>query len=647
MRKLLIGLGIAVVAIIALAIVVPLVIPAEVYRDQVVTAVQGATGRTLHINGPVKLTLLPNVAIEANDVAFDNAPGGTAKEMATLTKLQVGVRLLPLIGGEVQIDRFVLTDPVIHLEIGKDGRPNWDFTPTNAASPSKAAPANANQANSLKELRLGEVKLINGTVDYLDARTNTRYAADQIGVTVSLPGLDEKSSLDGAVTWRGKPVKLSATIDRPRAFMGSGNSKLKVNVASDLVDLSFDGMVTAGTPQKLEGMLSVNSSSVRNLSTVAGAPPAIGGEGLGSFSLKGKLVSAGPSLSFSDIALTLDALKAGGNISIDGGGKVPMVKGALTFGTLDINPYLVRPASAPSTAPAAPGPQAAAPPNPPAAAGQWSDAPIDLAALKAIDADLTIAAAGIRYGKIEIGKSALAIAMHGGKLSLALNELQLYGGNGKGQVVVDGSGAVPALNLSFALNGIQAQPLLSAAISLDRVTGTGQLNLDLASRGHSQREMIGALSGKGAFGFANGAIRGIDLAAMMKNVQQAFLSAVSGGEQQTNFAELGGTFTAANGIISNNDLVLKSPVVQVKGAGTISLPSKSVDYRVEPEASVNSKDYSAAVKITGPWDKLSYQPDLQGMITKNAGKLLQGVIGGKNTSNSTKPADMLKGLFGK
>lgn len=654
MRKLLIGLGVIVVALIVLAVVVPLVIPATVYRDQIVNAVQGATGRQLHINGPVKLKLLPNLAVEANDVAFDNMPGGTAKEMATLSKLQVGVRLFPLLGGKVQIDRFVMTDPVIHLEVGKDGRPNWQFASAEA-KPAQATPETAKQTNSLRELQLGEVKLINGTVDYFDARTNQRYAANQIGATVSLPGLDEKSSLDGSVTWNGKPIKLSATVDRPRTFMSSGDassgsSKLNASVTSELVNLSFDGAMTAGTPSKLEGTLSVNATSVRNLATVAGTPPPIGGDGLGSFSLKGKVVSAGPSLTFNDIALTLDAIKAGGNIAIDGSGAVPKIKGALTVGMLDLNPYLARPAKAAATAPGAPGPQAAVPPNPPAAPGQWSDAPIDVTPLKGVEADLTIAATGLRYEKIEIGKSALAIALHGGKLTLALNELQLYGGNGKGQVVVDGSGAAPALALTFAVNGIQAQPLLTAAIGLDRVTGTGQLNVDLSGRGHSQRELIGALSGKGAFGFANGAIRGIDLAAMMKNAQQAFLQAATGGAQQTTFAELNGTFTAANGIIRNDDLVLKSPVVLVHGTGTVDLPHKTLDYRVEPDVSVNSQDIVVPIQIKGPWDKPSYQPDLSGALTKNAGKLLQGVIGGKGTGTTgttKKPADLLKGLFGK
>jgi AsmA protein len=567
--------------------------------------------------------------------------------MATLSKLEVGVHLFPLLHGEIDISRFVLTDPVIHLEVDKTGKPNWEFAPSESEKAKPGAKeAASNGGGSLDQLQLGEVKLVNGTVDYFDARSNVKYAASQIGVTVSLPSLDEKSAIDGSITYQGKPIKLSLVASKPRALMGPGDSTLKVGISSDLFAFAFDGNVTGGTPSKLEGTLSVEAGSVRDVANFAGSAPPIGGTGLGTFSLKGKVVNTGASVSFSDIALVLDSLKANGNLAIDANGAVPVIKGALNVGMLDLNPYLAAPPSAPPPgAPAQQGAPAAAPPAAPSAG--WSDAPLDFSPLKSIGVDLTIAADGVKYQKIEIGKSALAIAIHDGKLTLGLTELQAYGGSGKGQVVVDGSSSVAGLALSFNLSGVQAEPLLAAAIGLDKLTGTGQLNFDLSAHGRSQRDLIGALSGKGAFGFSNGAIKGIDLAAMMKNVQQAFLSAVSGQAQETKFAELSGTFTAANGIITNNDLALQSPVVQVKGSGTVSLPTKSVDYRVEPEASVNSKDYSVAVKIGGPWDHLSYQPDLQAMIEQNAGKLLQGVIGNKTGGSNSPASGLLKGLFGK
>ena len=129
MRKLVIGVAVIVGLLIAAAIIVPRLISADFYRVRIAGAAQAATGRQVRIDGPVSLTILPSLAIEASNVSVANAPGGVAKDMVVLGKLQVGLRLFPLIGGAIEIERFVLTDPVIHLEIDKNGQANWDFSP--------------------------------------------------------------------------------------------------------------------------------------------------------------------------------------------------------------------------------------------------------------------------------------------------------------------------------------------------------------------------------------------------------------------------------------------------------------------------------------------------------------------------------------
>jgi AsmA protein len=128
MKKVLIGLGILVGVVIVAAIVAPFFIPVDVIRDEIIAQTEKATGRKLSIEGPVKLSLLPSVAVEVNKVAFANAPGASAPQMASLSKMQVQLKLLPLLSREVAIDQFVLIDPVIDLEVDRNGRPNWQFT---------------------------------------------------------------------------------------------------------------------------------------------------------------------------------------------------------------------------------------------------------------------------------------------------------------------------------------------------------------------------------------------------------------------------------------------------------------------------------------------------------------------------------------
>ena len=140
----------------------------------------------------------------------------------------------------------------------------------------------------------------------------------------------------------------------------------------------------------------------------------------------------------------------------------------------------------------------------------------------------------------------------------------------------------PTIDGTFSLSGIDAGPLLTAAIDFNRLTGTGALDFALSSHGRSQRDLAGALSGKGNFAFTKGTIKGINLTAMLQNAATSFIDSGAGGSDKTDFSELSGSFTVADGIVKNSDLALKSSAIQATGAGTIDLPHRTLSYRVEP-----------------------------------------------------------------
>jgi len=97
MKKLLIGLGIVVVLLLAAIIVVPLLVPLEQYKGEIQARAKEATGRDLRIDGDISLSLLPVIAVSVEDVGFSNAPGATTPEMATVDRLDVALQILPLL----------------------------------------------------------------------------------------------------------------------------------------------------------------------------------------------------------------------------------------------------------------------------------------------------------------------------------------------------------------------------------------------------------------------------------------------------------------------------------------------------------------------------------------------------------------------
>src|SRR3546814_17437621 len=99
MKKLLIGLGVVVVLLVAAAIVISL-IPLDSYKGEIQARVKEATGRDLRIDGDISLSLFPPVAVSVEDVGFANAPGAAAPEMSTTHRLDVALQALPLRRGE-------------------------------------------------------------------------------------------------------------------------------------------------------------------------------------------------------------------------------------------------------------------------------------------------------------------------------------------------------------------------------------------------------------------------------------------------------------------------------------------------------------------------------------------------------------------
>ena len=658
MKKLLIGLGVLVALLVVAAIALPFLVPVSVVRERIVAGVKDATGREIAI-GDMSVSVLPSLAVEAKDVRFANAPGAAEPNMATLKSLKAGLKLLPLLSGEVAIDRFVLVEPTIRLEVDKQGKANWDFA--GKAVPAAETRAGAGGAGAPQQLRLGEARIENGTVSYFDARTGARQELTKLDLTVDLPSLDDPLKAKGEADWRGQTVAVTLDVARPRALAEGGSSELSVAVDSKPLKLDFAGQATAATPFKLAGAVDLDAPSVRELAAWAAQPIELAGDGLGPLKIKGQVGLEGAKASFSKAEIALDAIRAKGELLVDGGQAKPFVHGRLEVERLDLNPYL--PPEQPAGAAPADGQKGGGS----GGGGGWSEAPIDLSGLKALNADFTLAVGAIQYRKIQIGKGTVALLLKEGRLTATLAELALYGGAGQGRLVLDGGGATPAVDATMRLTGVQIEPLLTDAAEFSRLSGTGATELQVSGRGKSQKAIVEALNGKGAIEFRDGAIAGVNLAEMVRNIGSAFTQR---GAQKTDFSEVTATYVIQNGVLTNRDLQMKSPLLRIEGAGTANLGQRTLDYRVTPKAVASLKGQGGRedlagvmvpVVIQGPWDNLSFRPDLESLVKQqlDPGKLLEGKLPGglpipgrpsggaeSGDAGATKPGTPLEGAAG-
>ena len=638
MKKLLIGFAALAVIVIAIVLVLPAVLPLDTFKEEITQQAKAATGRDLAIDGEMSVSIVPNVAVTAKGVRFANAPGGSAPDMATLDALRVKVQLLPLLGGEIAVDEFILVKPEILLEVDEQGRPNWEFGDGGAAA--QAGTADSSQASDasggggLPDLRLGDVRIVDGKITYIDRAAGTREEVTDLDLELTLPDMDSRFRAAGDFGLRGREIAAELEAASLGQLMGGTATAVKAAVTSDLVTLSFDGEVTQAAAATVGGTIDLDVPSLQELIAFASPEaPMQASEGtFGLFRVDGKLDMVGEKISFQDAEIALDQLVARGNMQFDGSGQVPRITASISTDLLDVTPYLG----------GAEGGEEGGGQASDGGGGQasgWSDEPIDLSGLRAANADISIATAGLKVNDIEIGKSALAILLESGRLTAKLTEMQLYGGNGSGEVIADGSGEGAAIAAKFDLTGVEAEPILIDAANMDRLSGTLESNFDIRGSGISQKALVSALNGSGAFKFTDGAVKGVNIAAMFRNISLEAIKGSFAEAEKTDFAELTGTFQITNGILRNSDLLMLAPILRMTGEGEVPLPSRTIDYLIKPKlvgtlegqgGNTAAKGLTIPVRISGSWDDPSYQPDMEAILKEqigDPGKLVDGVKG--------------------
>jgi AsmA protein len=628
---------IALVLLIVVVVALPFLLPTSVYKEQIIEQTRLATGRALAIDGDLRLSFWPALGVEVEKVRFANVEGAAEADMATMDKLVVGAELWPLLGGALKVTEIRLVNPVINLEIDEKGRGNWLFepqTPAGAAAPAADAPTQPSTSSA--DFSFRDVSLSSGVLTYRDRRNGTSQRVDGINANVKLPSLDQPMEFDGGLTWNKEAITIVTTIANPRALSTGGKSALNAKIAGEVLAATFAGEVDAATGTT-SGAIDFNTKSARRLAAWSGVElPKV--KGFGAMKLKGVVEASAARVAFKRAQLSLDGMNGSGNLALDTSRAQPYVKGDFTLDRLDLNPYM-------SGGGASGGASGGGMPK-------WSDAAIDFSALRLVDADFDFAVNALAAGGLKIGRSALSIALSGGKMRANLKQLALYGGNGSGVISVDGAGAVPALRLDLSVSGVNAAPFLTDLAGFNRLEGSGSIVAKVAASGKSQRAWMKSMGGSARIQFVDGAIKGVNLAEIARTIQSALTGSAVGGASKTDFAELSGTFAIQRGVAANKDLKLLNPFVRLNGAGIIDIGEQTLDYRVEPKAVSSIKGQGGRGDITGlgipfrvkgPWSNPSYSPDLSGVLPD----ALDSIIKGENPLDKLKEGGGLGDILGK
>ncbi|MCA6111875.1 AsmA family protein [Bradyrhizobium cenepequi] len=261
--------------------------------------------------------------------------------------------------------------------------------------------------------------------------------------------------------------------------------------------------------------------------------------------------------------------------------------------------------------------------QPGTAAQPWSNASIDLIGLNYVDAQAKISAAELNIGDGRFAPAAIEASLMSGVLKARLANLGTYEGNANGDLYIDAT-SNPSYTLSADLSNVRALPLLRSLADFDKLDGRMQAKIAVRSSGNSQRAIMGNMSGTAFAVFRDGAIRGLNVAQMIRSLTTSPLSGWQEGDQlATDLSQLSASFKIDKGQAVTTDLNLVGPLVKMTGVGTVDLGTKMIGFRVAPKLVLTTEGQGRTadpvglgipVMIEGPWDSPRIYPEMQGIL---------------------------------
>ena len=666
----------------------------EKLKAELTRVVMEQKQRKLDIAGPLELSVWPDVGIKLGRLTLSE-PGGKEGFLA-LDAARVAVAVMPLLSKQVQVQRIEVDGLKATLVKRKDGTLNIADLAGGGdkEAAAKAAPkVGAGDTAAPVRIDIAGIKIANAQLTWRDEKAGTtttlsnldfgsgrvqadsgrqtlavealslaakgKTGADSFELKLDVPRLDiapDKSS--------GETLKLTANL------AGSGRN-LVANLVLSGVEGNAKALKIGKLALDLDAKVGESAVKARIESPVAADMAA---QTLALEKLAGSLDLANPQMPMKQLKLPLSgslrADLAKQSAALDLGTRfdeskialklkvakfAPLALGFdLDIDTLNVDKYLP-PKKAEEKVAASPAP-----------AGKDAAADkLDFSALKGHDVNGALRIGALQVSKLKLAKLDAKIRLAGGRLDVAPLSMNLYEGSASGSLSLNAAGNQLALKQN--LNGISINPLLRDLADKDLLEGRGNVALDVASRGDSVAAMKKALAGTASLSLKDGAIKGINLAQSMRDIK-ARLGTLQGkaegttqkarAGEKTDFSELTASLKIANGVARNDDLALKSPFLRLAGAGDIDIGAGRMDYLAKATLVNTStgqggkeadkvKGLTVPVRIAGPFDALTYKPELGDLAADMAKAKLEEKTGAITGKTESKAKDKLKGLFGK
>ncbi len=310
MRKILIGIVVLLVVLVAAAFFGPRFIPADPLKTKLSEQVRAATGRDLIVDGDLSFTLLPTPGVKVSGVRVSNIEGGQAADMLRLDSAQVVVALGPLISGTVEIERVVLVEPVLELEQLADGANNWTFSPPQPAAVAGSGDRSGAAApdSSASSVQLNDLVVRDGTIVYRSPDITERV--EDINASFGAASLLGPFRAEGDLVVRGMAARLNAAIGELEF-----DQAIPVSVSAGVGDseLSFSGLLS-GFPNepRMAGEIEGKAEDFASLIAAVSGEALPGALAASPLAIKGDLEADSNAIALNNLSIGLGDINAAG-----------------------------------------------------------------------------------------------------------------------------------------------------------------------------------------------------------------------------------------------------------------------------------------------------------------------------------------------
>lgn len=624
--KILLGLGVLAVLLVATILALPFLIDLNRYQDQYKPLIEEALNRKIALND-IRLTLWPRIGVRLAEFTVQDDPAFGTGPFASLTSLDVGVKLMPLLSKKIEIEEITLRDPFITLIKNREGEMNLSTigpkTPaiSSPGQPETPSPPTGNPLQVLALLAVDHVSLTGGTITYRDESTikPTDHQVDNLEVLLKSVHLGETPTLHlaGTVQPYNITVKLDGslgplveTLELKQFAFDLGLGNITMALKGRLVGGNLDATLTSPLISSADAPVALPLSKpviVKNFHVAAKA--------------KSPLPRGVPPLEL------LDAADLGLDVVL--GNSILNLKGTVAGGRAKIN----------ITSPIV----------------STADVPVALPFTKPVD----------------IKDVQIAAELKGQEARVNNLSFKLFGGQAKAQTGMMLDPSAPPFNGKIVVQGIQLGPALDA-LGSDQVSISGTAGMDLAisGRGFSPQDLSGALEGVGHIAVKDGKIEGVNL--IQEGLSLLQIVGLSRDDVRvTAFSTIETDLAIKEGIVYVQRLFVDSHDFQATGDGTVGF-DQTLNLKVKLNLSqalsqkitrsvpgarlaLAGDRLNVPLLITGNLKSPSYWLDSRALTSKVQEQAKEKVQEALNDflKGSTKPDDLkrkgqdiLKGLFG-